>query len=103
VAGSGRVNLETEALDLLIAPRPKRASLVSLANPVRIRGTLAQPEVSTARLPSRRRLARTGLLAGFVNPLFLLTAFVDTGSFGSNSCVQAVERAKQAAGIGDAQ
>jgi uncharacterized protein involved in outer membrane biogenesis len=103
VAGSGLLNLETEALDLLLAPRPKRASLVSLANPVRVRGTLAEPEVSAARLPSRRRLARTGLLAGFVNPLFLLTAFVDTGSVGSNPCVQAIERAKQAAGTGDAE
>lgn len=103
VAGSGLLNLETEALDLLLAPRPKRASLVSLANPVRIRGTLAQPEVSAERLPSRRRLVRTGLLAGLVNPLFLLTAFVDTGSIGSNACVQAVERASQAAGSGDAE
>jgi hypothetical protein len=101
VAGNGLLNIETEALDLLIAPRPKRASLVSLANPVRIGGTLAQPEVSAARLPSRRRLVRTGLLAGLVNPLFLLTAFVDTGTVGSNACVQAVERANQAAGSGD--
>jgi uncharacterized protein involved in outer membrane biogenesis len=101
VAGSGLLNLETEALDLLLAPRPKRASLVSLANPVRIGGTLAQPEVSAARLTSRRRLVRTGLLAGLVNPLFLLTAFVDTGTIGSNACVQAVERANQAAGSGD--
>ena len=101
VAGGGQVNLETEALDLLIAPRPKRTSLVSLANPVGIRGTLAKPEVSTARLPSRSRLARTGLLAGLVNPLFLLTAFADTGTVDSNPCVQAVERANQAAGIND--
>jgi hypothetical protein len=70
---------------------------------VRIRGTLAQPEVSTERLPSRRRLARTGILAGLVNPLFLLTMFVDTGTVGSNPCVQAVERANQAAEIGDSQ
>ena len=101
VAGGGQVNLETEALDLLIAPRPKRTSLVSLANPVSIRGTLAKPEVSTARLPSRSRLARTGLLAGLVNPLFLLTAFADTGTAGSNPCAQAVERANQEAGIDD--
>jgi hypothetical protein len=103
VAGSGLLNLETEALDLLLAPRPKRASLVSLANPVRIRGTLAKPEVSTERLPRRSRLVRTGLLAGLVNPLFLLTAFVDTGAVGSNPCVQTIERANQAAGIDDSQ
>jgi hypothetical protein len=103
VAGGGQVNLESEALDLLIAPRPKRTSLVSLANPVRIGGTLAKPEVSTARLPSRSRLARTGILAGLVNPLFLLTAFADTGTIGSNPCVQAVERANHAAGVDDSQ
>jgi uncharacterized protein involved in outer membrane biogenesis len=103
VAGSGLLNLETETLDLLLAPRPKRASLVSLANQVRVRGTLAHPEVSAARLPRRSRLVRTGLLAGLVNPLFLLSAFVDTGTIGSNPCVRAVERAKQAAGSGDAE
>ncbi len=102
VAGSGHVTLETEALDLLLAPRPKRASLVSLANPVRISGTLAEPEVSAARLPSRRRMVRTGLLAGLVNPLFLLTVFADTGTAGSNPCLSAVARANQAAGTNDA-
>jgi hypothetical protein len=99
VAGSGSVDLRTESMDLLLAPRPKRVSLVSLANPVRIRGTLAEPDVSAARLPSRRRMARTGFLAGLVNPLFLLTAFVDTGTGSSNPCVRAVERAQQAIGV----
>ncbi len=99
VAGSGSVDLKTESMDLLLAPRPKRVSLVSLANTVRIRGTLADPDVSAARLPSRRRLVRTGFLAGVVNPLFLLTAFVDTGTGSSNPCVRAVERAQQAIGV----
>jgi hypothetical protein len=42
---------------------------------------------------------RTGLLAGLVNPLFLLTAFTDTGTVGSNPCVSAVARANREAGI----
>ncbi|MCK5204067.1 MAG: AsmA family protein, partial [Desulfobacterales bacterium] len=33
IAASGILNLETEGLNLVIAPRPKRPSLVSLANP----------------------------------------------------------------------
>ncbi len=98
VAGSGKLNLKTEALDLVLAPRPKRSSLVSLANPVAITGTLATPRVSVARLPSRRRLLRTGLLAGLVNPVFLLTAFSDLGTGGANSCAAAIERATRAAG-----
>jgi uncharacterized protein involved in outer membrane biogenesis len=99
VAGSGVLDLQTEALDLLLAPRPKRPSLVSLANPVAITGTLAAPAVSVARLPSRRRVLRTGLLAGLVNPLFLLTTFSDLGTGGANPCAAATARAYQAAGV----
>ncbi|MGD8541145.1 MAG: AsmA family protein [Desulfobacteraceae bacterium] len=99
VAGSGVLKLETEGLDLLLAPRPKRPSLVSLAKPVAIRGTLATPRVSVAPLPSRRRLLRTGLLAGLVNPLFLLSAFSDLGTGGGNPCAAATARAYQAAGV----
>jgi len=40
---------------------------------------------------------------GRTYPLFLLTAFADTGTVGSNPCVQAVERANQAAEIDDSR
>jgi uncharacterized protein involved in outer membrane biogenesis len=102
VAGSGMLDLETEALNLLIAPRPKRASLVSLANPVRIRGTLSEPEVSVTRLPRGRRLtgAGLGLLAGLVNPAFLIFAFSDTGTGKANPCDAAVERAYDRVEVG---
>jgi uncharacterized protein involved in outer membrane biogenesis len=93
IAGSGKLDLKTEALNVIIAPRPKRASLVSLANPVRIEGTLSEPEVSVTRLPRRRRLAGTGLLAGLVNPAFLLFALSDSGTGEANPCDAAVERA----------
>jgi uncharacterized protein involved in outer membrane biogenesis len=99
VAGSGVLDLQTEALNLLLAPRPKRPSLVSLAKPVVITGTLAVPRVSVAPLPSRRRLLRTGLLAGLVNPLFLLSAFSDLGTGGGNPCAAAIERANRTAGV----
>jgi hypothetical protein len=99
IAGSGILNLETEELDVLIAPRPKRASLVSLANPVRIEGTLSEPEVSVTRLPRRRRLAGTGILAGLVNPAFLLFALSDSGTGEANPCDAAVEQAREGLGL----
>ncbi len=99
IAGSGRIEMETEAIDILIAPRPKRASLISLANPVEITGTLAEPDVSVAQLPSRRRLGRTGLLAGLINPAFLLTVFSDIGTNVSNPCEAAIDRAQEAADL----
>ncbi|MGD9079353.1 MAG: AsmA family protein [Desulfobacterales bacterium] len=105
IAASGIVDLKTEELNVIIAPRPKRASLVSLANPVRIGGTLAEPEVSVTRIPRGSRLAAgTGasLLAGLINPVFLIFALSDTGTGEANPCEAAVEAAREAAGI-DAQ
>jgi uncharacterized protein involved in outer membrane biogenesis len=99
VAASGILNLETEELDVIIAPRPKRPSLVSLANPVRIKGTLAEPEVSVTRIPRGRRLAAVGLLAGLVNPAFLILALSDIGTGRANSCAAAVERVREISGI----
>jgi uncharacterized protein involved in outer membrane biogenesis len=93
IAGSGILNLETEAMNLVIAPRPKRPSLVSLAYPVEIKGTLSEPEISVTRLHRRGRLARAGILAGLINPAFLLLSYSDIGTGFRNPCVSAVERA----------
>ena len=99
IAGSGKLDLKTEALNVIIAPRPKRASLVSLANPVRIEGTLSEPEVSVTRLPRRSRLAGTGILAGLINPAFLIFALSDSGTGEANPCDTAVEQAREGLGL----
>ena len=99
IAASGILDLETEALDVVIAPRPKRASLVSLANPVRIQGTLAEPEVSVTRLHRRGQLAGTGLLAGVINPAFLVFSLSDRGTGEANPCDAVVEQARETLGI----
>ena len=100
IAGSGIVDLETEELDVFIAPRPKRASLVSLANPVEITGTLSQPEVSVARLPTRRWIGRgAGIVGSLINPAFLVLVLSDTGTGVANPCVAAIERAHEIAEV----
>jgi uncharacterized protein involved in outer membrane biogenesis len=100
IAGSGKLDLGTEELNVFIAPKPKRASLVSLANPVKIKGTLSQPEVSVAKLPKKGRLTGAGILAGLVNPAFLIFAFSDVGTGEANPCVSAVKRAQEAVEAG---
>ncbi|MBW2705394.1 MAG: AsmA family protein [Deltaproteobacteria bacterium] len=96
IASSGILNLETEALDLVIVPKPKRASLISLAKPVKITGTLSEPKVSAAKIPRKGQLAATGALAALINPVFLIFAFSDIGTGEANPCESAVERAYKA-------
>ena len=74
VAGSGTLDLDSEELDLVLSPRPKQARLVSVANPVRVTGTLSDPNVAVTVLP-RRRTATRGLISGLVNPALLVFAF----------------------------
>ena len=101
IAAGGNMDLKTEALDFVVAPRPKQASLVSLANPVRIKGTLAEPRVSVTRLPRGRRLAGAGfgILAGLVNPAFLALALSDTGTGGANPCDAVVAQVRENIGL----
>ena len=93
IGAVGTLNLETEALNLIFAPRPKRASLLSLTNPVRVTGTLAQPNVSVTVLPSGRALG-SGLLLGLVNPATLVLTLANTGTGEANPCLAAVSTAR---------
>lgn len=100
IHGGGTINLATEELDLLLRPARKRASLFSLDNPVRVTGTLAQPQRTT--LGKTETFAK--LMLAFLNPAFLLLS-VDIGTGATNPCVAAIaasERdpdAKQAVGL----
>jgi uncharacterized protein involved in outer membrane biogenesis len=97
VGGSGTLKLATEEIDLLLVPSPRESSLVSLAHPVHILGPLSGPSYSVATLPSRKKLAVTGLLAGLVNPAFLVFTFSELGTDGGNRCAAAVAKAKREA------
>jgi hypothetical protein len=91
VAGSGALDLGTEGLDFLITPNPKEERFLSFANPVRVTGTLASPEIEITRLPRVRALAPIGRLANLVNPVYLLSAFTEVDSSDDNPCVTAIE------------
>ncbi len=94
IAASGTVDLESEELNLMFAPRPKRASLVSLTNPAHVTGTLAAPEVTATVLPlNRMAAAGSGLLAGLINPALLIFTFTQMGSGEVNPCEAAIEQA----------
>jgi uncharacterized protein involved in outer membrane biogenesis len=102
IGAAGSLDLESEELNLVLAPRPKRTSLVSLTSPVQVTGTLTAPEVEVTVLPRNRMAAAgTGLLAGLVNPGYLLFTFSRIGSGQANACVAAVEEAMVMKGRAD--
>jgi uncharacterized protein involved in outer membrane biogenesis len=97
IGATGSLDLKSEELNLVFAPRPKRTSLVSLTSPVHVTGTLSQPAVATAVLPRRRvAAAGGGVLAGLLNPASLLFTFSQMGSRNRNPCEATIEAAKAA-------
>ena len=74
----GTVSLATEALDLRVIVSPKDFSPLALRAPLRLRGSLADPQVSieTGRLAGRVGLAA---LLALINPLAGLLPLLDPG------------------------
>ena len=93
IGASGTLNLESEELNLVFAPRPRRTTLLSLTNPARVTGTLAEPEATLTVLPGNRiRAAGSGVLAGLINPAYLIFTFSQMGT-GGESCTAAINKA----------
>lgn len=97
VAGEGTADLASERLKLRLDPKPKDASLLSLATPVNVTGTFANPVVR----PDAVGLATgaAGAVAGNVllPGVGLLLPLVSAGSDDKHPCLQAVKAAGPAA------
>lgn len=90
VTGEGTVSLKTEKIDLKLKPKPKDASLVSLATPVLVGGTLAEPTA----VPDPVALA-SGVAAAVAGNVLLpgaglLLPLLDSGSDETHPCLRAV-------------
>ena len=90
ITGEGNINLRDETIDLQFKPKPKDASLLSLAVPIDVGGTLAEPTAG----PNTGAVA-AGVAAAVVttaiNPLGLLVPLVSGGSDDKNPCVAALK------------
>ena len=92
LVGDGSIDLGTERYDLQLVPKAKRASLASLAVPVRVTGPLTRPEVG----PDPVGAAKAGAIAigSLVNPLATLGALVlESETQDENPCVRALREA----------
>lgn len=89
VFGEGNVDLGQEALDLLLKPKSKSATL-NVAVPVQVGGTLANPTFGVQKVAVARKAA--GLLAvvgGLAFPPVALLGLGELGTGEDNLCLQA--------------
>lgn len=66
IAGEGDIDLGKETIDLILTPEPKEVSLVNLAAPVRIEGSLASPSIypDPAGVAKKAATAAVGTMTG---------------------------------------
>jgi uncharacterized protein involved in outer membrane biogenesis len=85
ILGSGRIDLRNERLDLLLKPRPKDFSLVSLRAPLRVDGSFKDPGFH----PDVKVITLRGIAAavlGSIAPPLALIATVETGPGKDTNC-----------------
>jgi uncharacterized protein involved in outer membrane biogenesis len=97
VAGDGNIDLSTEKLNLVLKPKPKKASLISLAIPLNIRGTLAEPSIRPDTASVAKKVAGS-ILGSLINPAAILVPLVSKGTKDKNSCIEALKKSKKSAG-----
>ncbi|RLJ17915.1 hypothetical protein DJ030_12985 [bacterium endosymbiont of Escarpia laminata] len=95
IAGVGEIDLRDETLDMILNPRPKELTLISLTNPVKLEGRLHAPSIKPTKLGALKTIA--GVAAGIANPAYLLLAFGDVGVSEENPCLAAVKQTEVAA------
>jgi len=82
VTGAGRIDLGRERLDLVLDPRPKDASLLSLATKLRVEGSLAAPTVRPDTLAVAKGAAGAALGVIATGGIGLIVPFLATGDEG---------------------
>ncbi|MES2979644.1 MAG: AsmA family protein [Pseudomonadota bacterium] len=92
VHGRGNINLDTEAIDLLLEPEPKDASIFSLRSPLKITGTLGAPDAGPVKSALAGRAGIAIALAA-INPLLALAATIETGPGQDADCAQVLKQA----------
>ena len=85
IVGEGTVNLKDESLDLLLRPRPKDRSILSLRSPLRVGGTFKDPSFRPDFAALGLRGAVALALASITPPAALLATF-ETGPGEDSDC-----------------
>jgi AsmA family protein len=85
VEGNGFFSLKDEKFDLLVEPKPKKASILSLRTPVRLYGSFRNPDFSLDKSQLIMRAGASVALA-LVNPFAALIPLIETGPGQETDC-----------------
>ncbi len=99
--GAGSIDLGAETIDLLLKPKPKEASLVSLAFPIRVSGSLGAPSAGLDKTGVVTGVATAvggAALTGGVGVLLPLMSGGNEGAAGSGGCAALAATAAQSTG-----
>jgi len=93
IDGRGRIELESESVDLELRGHPKHAHFMRLRSPVLVQGSLLQPII---KIRARNALGQTAAAVGLglvLTPLAAALAFVDPGLAKDADCASVAEPA----------
>lgn len=96
IFGSGTIDLRNERLNLQLRADAKDVSLAALRGPIRLHGTLAQPEAEPDLTQAAGRTAAAVALGSIAGPLALLP-LIETGNAEDQQCGRLIERSRQRA------
>lgn len=86
VQGSGTINLQNEEMNLHLVPRPKDATIATLRTPLRIEGTLKQPDFILEKGGLLAKGAGVAGLSVLLTPLAGWLALMETGLGKDSNC-----------------
>lgn len=79
---------------MALNPKPKHASLLSIAVPLNIGGTLAEPAIRPDTASVAKKVAG-GFLATLINPIGILVPLASKGTGDENPCLVALSQSKK--------
>ncbi len=85
IKGKGEIDIPKSNLNLKFIPKPKNPSLFSMATPINVTGSWAEPQITPTAGGILKKLG--GIALGTVNPAALALPFLKLGSKDNNACV----------------
>jgi len=95
VAGSGDVDLRTEALNLRLQGKPKKFELLRIKAPITVKGTLVQPKVGVDIVKAAPQAILATAVGVFAAPLAAILPFVNPGLAKNADCAALTAEAKE--------